>query len=166
MLLTASSARPAAGCLRPARDAQPLSSLQPAIAAGAPHQALRRSAAAARRRRSPVPTQAILDWFKRAAPQQADTAAQQQEQQRQAAVGRLLAAIEGSERGLATQTQPAAAADIMAAVDELAELGEGSATTEDETLSATWKLLWTTEKVGKSRGLWGRQLQAPPANCA
>lgn len=64
--------------------------------------------------------------------------------QKLAAESRLLSAIESTQSGLntsATQRE-----DIMNAVSELEELGRGSVTTGSE-LSATWKLLWTTEKA-------------------
>lgn len=76
---------------------------------------------------------------------------QQEEEPRQrrlsreeAAVSRLLAAIEGCERGLTGNEEQRA--EIMAAVEELRELGSGSTTTGADELSATWRLLWTTEK--------------------
>lgn len=62
----------------------------------------------------------------------------------EAAVSRLLIAVEGSERGLSGDEQQRA--EIMAAVEELKELGSGSTTTGAAELSATWRLLWTTEK--------------------
>lgn len=73
----------------------------------------------------------------------------QQPQQRrlsreEAAVSRLLAAIEGCERGLTGSEEQRA--EIMTAVDELRALGSGSTTTGASELSATWRLLWTTEK--------------------
>jgi len=64
--------------------------------------------------------------------------------QKLAAESRLLSAIEGTQSGLntsATQRE-----DILNAVSELEELGRGLVTTSHE-LSATWKLLWTTEKA-------------------
>lgn len=35
---------------------------------------------------------------------------------------------------------------MLEAVEELKALGEGSTTTDARTLSATWRLLWTTER--------------------
>lgn len=55
----------------------------------------------------------------------------------------MLAAVDGSDRGLKTTKQARQAIDK--AVDELQKLGEGSVTT-DSKLSAQWKLVWTTEK--------------------
>ncbi|KAL4458667.1 hypothetical protein ABPG75_013532 [Micractinium tetrahymenae] len=89
---------------------------------------------------------------------------QQQPQQRrlsreEAAVSRLLAAIEGCERGLAGSEEQQA--EITAAVGELKELGSGSTTTAADDLSATWRLLWTTEKetlfILEKAGLFGTQ---------
>ena len=60
------------------------------------------------------------------------------------AVQDLLAAIQSTERGLSTT--PAQRSAILSATEALTELGRGTTTTSDA-LSATWKLLWTTEKV-------------------
>ncbi|CAI5961604.1 unnamed protein product [Closterium sp. NIES-65] len=66
---------------------------------------------------------------------------------------RLRAAIAKSERGVGTDE--AITREILAAIESLEELGGGGraderkeapVTTSDESLSATWKLLWTTEK--------------------
>ncbi|CAI6003296.1 unnamed protein product [Closterium sp. NIES-65] len=66
---------------------------------------------------------------------------------------RLRAAIAKSERGVVTDE--AITREILAAIESLEELGGGGraderkespVTTSDESLSATWKLLWTTEK--------------------
>lgn len=59
---------------------------------------------------------------------------------------RLLKAIQNTRQGL--DTSPAQKTEILAAVEELVELGSGSATTSSSNINATWKLLWTTEKVG------------------
>ena len=56
----------------------------------------------------------------------------------------LLIACEVTDRGL--DTSPEQRAVINDLVDRLAELGASTVTT-DESISATWKLLWTTEKV-------------------
>lgn len=57
----------------------------------------------------------------------------------------LLTLISDQERGIKTQTDPARRASIVEAIDALAAVGAGSVTTGDS-LSATWRLLWTTEK--------------------
>ncbi|XP_061371310.1 probable plastid-lipid-associated protein 11, chloroplastic isoform X1 [Gastrolobium bilobum] len=66
----------------------------------------------------------------------------------------LLALISDQDRGLRTQNDPAKRASIVEAIDAMAALGAGSVTTGDS-LSGTWRLLWTTEKeqlfiVGKA----------------
>ena len=67
-----------------------------------------------------------------------------QTQSNASAVHDLLTAIRGTERGVSTTGAQRQA--ILTATAALTELGRGSTTTCD-TLSATWKLLWTTEKV-------------------
>ncbi|XP_062000492.1 probable plastid-lipid-associated protein 11, chloroplastic isoform X3 [Rosa rugosa] len=57
----------------------------------------------------------------------------------------LLALIADQDRGLKTQTDPTKRASIIKAIDALADLGNGTVTTGGD-LSATWRLLWTTEK--------------------
>lgn len=65
-----------------------------------------------------------------------------------AAESRLLKAISGTDRGLTTTGEQKA--EILEAVEELAELGRGSISTGGK-ISATWRLLWTTEKVLRRR---------------
>ncbi|KAL9276480.1 hypothetical protein ACSQ67_025973 [Phaseolus vulgaris] len=65
--------------------------------------------------------------------------------QSQSAKDHLLALIADQDRGLRTQSDPAKRAAIVEAIDAMAALGAGSVTTDDS-LSATWRLLWTTEK--------------------
>ncbi|MED6195483.1 putative plastid-lipid-associated protein 11, chloroplastic [Stylosanthes scabra] len=65
--------------------------------------------------------------------------------QSQSARERLLALISDQERGLRTQTDPAKSAAIVEAIDAMSDLGAGTVTTGDS-LSGTWRLLWTTEK--------------------
>ncbi|KAJ8748919.1 hypothetical protein K2173_013354 [Erythroxylum novogranatense] len=65
--------------------------------------------------------------------------------QSQSAKQNLLTLISDQYRGLKTQKDPIKRASIIRAIDELAELGKGTITT-DASLSATWRLLWTTEK--------------------
>ncbi|RZC28940.1 putative plastid-lipid-associated protein 11, chloroplastic [Glycine soja] len=57
----------------------------------------------------------------------------------------LLALIADQDRGIRTQSDPAKRAAIVQAIDAVASAGAGSVTTGDA-LSATWRLLWTTEK--------------------
>ncbi|XP_050386323.1 probable plastid-lipid-associated protein 11, chloroplastic isoform X3 [Argentina anserina] len=57
----------------------------------------------------------------------------------------LLSLIADQDRGLKTQADPARRAAIIDAIDALADLGKGTVTTGTD-LSATWRLLWTTEK--------------------
>lgn len=57
----------------------------------------------------------------------------------------LLNLISDEDRGLKTQRNPTKRDSIVKAIDALAALGSDSVTT-GTTLSATWRLLWTTEK--------------------
>lgn len=57
----------------------------------------------------------------------------------------LLSLISDQERGLKTQSNPQKLSQIIDAIDSLAAIGRGTVTT-DKSLSATWRLLWTTEK--------------------
>ncbi|PRW59761.1 cytochrome P450 [Chlorella sorokiniana] len=106
------------------------------------------------RRRAVVQPRALLSFFRGGSPKsQQDGSSKAQ----QAAVDRLLSSIEPCQRGLsATQEQQAAVLDAVAA---LGDLGSGSTTTDADKLSATWKLLWTTEKetlwILKNAGLFG-----------
>ena len=58
---------------------------------------------------------------------------------------RLLRAIQGTRQGLDTSAEQKA--EILAAVEDLVEAGAGPATASSSNINATWKLLWTTEKV-------------------
>lgn len=49
------------------------------------------------------------------------------------------------DRGLKTQKDPNKRSSIIKAIDDMAVLGSDMVTTGDS-LSATWRLLWTTEK--------------------
>lgn len=60
------------------------------------------------------------------------------------AIDQLLEAIEGTERGLSTSAEKQE--QIDAAIAILEEAGKGSVTS-GESLTATWRLVWTTEKV-------------------
>ena len=60
------------------------------------------------------------------------------------AENRLLQAIDGTDRGM--RTSPEQKTAILEAVAQLEDLGRGSITTSGS-ISATWKLLWTTEKA-------------------
>lgn len=64
----------------------------------------------------------------------------------QSAKQNLLGLIADQERGLKTQRDPTRRASIVAAIEDLAELGRDTVTTAGDSLSATWRLLWTTEK--------------------
>ncbi|KAK2413866.1 putative plastid-lipid-associated protein 11, chloroplastic [Trifolium repens] len=70
----------------------------------------------------------------------------------------LLTLISDQDRGLKTQNNPSKLASIVSAIDALAAIGAGSVTTGDN-LSATWRLLWTTEKeqlfIIEKAGLFG-----------
>ncbi|KAJ7962089.1 Plastid lipid-associated protein [Quillaja saponaria] len=57
----------------------------------------------------------------------------------------LLNLIADEDRGLKTQKDSEKRNSIVKAIDAMAVLGAGTVTTGD-TLSATWRLLWTTEK--------------------
>ncbi|KAJ4800234.1 Plastid-lipid associated protein pap [Rhynchospora pubera] len=70
----------------------------------------------------------------------------------------LLNLISDQDRGLKTQSDPSKRSEIISAIDALELLGEGSVTT-GKSLSATWRMLWTTEKeqlfIIKNAGLFG-----------
>lgn len=57
----------------------------------------------------------------------------------------LLALISDQDRGIKTQNDSAKRKSIVEAIDAMTVLGAGSVTTGDS-LSGTWRLLWTTEK--------------------
>lgn len=57
----------------------------------------------------------------------------------------LLGLIQYEERGLRTQQNAQKRLQILKAIDALGDLGSEQTTT-DESLSATWRMLWTTEK--------------------
>lgn len=57
----------------------------------------------------------------------------------------LLNLISDQDRGLKTQRDPKKRESIVEAIDALAALGSDTVTT-GTSLSATWRLLWTTEK--------------------
>ncbi|VVA37984.1 PREDICTED: probable plastid-lipid-associated [Prunus dulcis] len=65
--------------------------------------------------------------------------------QSQLAKQHLLSLISDQDRGLKTQNNPLKLTSIVSAIDDLAALGKDSITTGGS-LSATWRLLWTTEK--------------------
>ncbi|BFG21643.1 hypothetical protein CerSpe_079170 [Prunus speciosa] len=65
--------------------------------------------------------------------------------QSQLAKQHLLSLISDQDRGLKTQNNPAKLTSIVSAIDDLGALGKDSITTGGS-LSATWRLLWTTEK--------------------
>lgn len=57
----------------------------------------------------------------------------------------LLNLISDQERGLRTQSDPQKLSEIIQAIEDLASIGRDTVTT-GSSLSATWRLLWTTEK--------------------
>ncbi|CAL5398086.1 unnamed protein product [Camellia sinensis] len=57
----------------------------------------------------------------------------------------LLDLISDQDRGLKTQTDPSKLSEIIKVIDSMAVLGTDKVTT-GPSLSATWRLLWTTEK--------------------
>lgn len=65
--------------------------------------------------------------------------------QSQSAKRHLLRLISDQERGIRTQKDPARRASIVEAIDAMAVMGRDIVTTGGS-LSATWRLLWTTEK--------------------
>lgn len=65
--------------------------------------------------------------------------------QSQSAKRHLLRLISDQERGIRTQKDPARRASIVEAIDAMAVIGRDTVTTGGS-LSATWRLLWTTEK--------------------
>ena len=65
--------------------------------------------------------------------------------QAQTAKRHLLSLISDQDRGIKTQKDPARRASIVEAIDAMAVLGRDTVTT-GASLSATWRLLWTTEK--------------------
>ncbi|KAL7102036.1 hypothetical protein ACP275_08G094500 [Erythranthe tilingii] len=62
-----------------------------------------------------------------------------------AAKRHLLRLVSDQDRGIKTQSDPQKLSQIVEAIDSLAAVGRGTVTT-DRSLSATWRLLWTTEK--------------------
>ena len=84
-----------------------------------------------------VPCSAVLDRLKRVISRSGlDT---------RGAVNDLLAAVESTQRGLSTSKT--SRAQIDATVDLLEKCGKGEVTTDSSKIDATWRLLWTTEKV-------------------
>lgn len=65
--------------------------------------------------------------------------------QSQSAKQELLNLIADQDRGLKTQKDPNKRSSIIKAIDDMAVLGRDMVTTGDS-LSATWRSLWTTEK--------------------
>ncbi|KAK9273184.1 hypothetical protein L1049_017991 [Liquidambar formosana] len=57
----------------------------------------------------------------------------------------LLSLISDEDRGIKTQKNPTKRSQIVEAIDAMAVLGSDTVTTGDS-LSGTWRLLWTTEK--------------------
>ncbi|GAA0167445.1 hypothetical protein LIER_22379 [Lithospermum erythrorhizon] len=71
----------------------------------------------------------------------------------------LLHLISDQDRGLKTQSDPQKLSQIISAVEALAINGRDQITTNATSLSATWRLLWTTEKeqlfIIKNAGFFG-----------
>ena len=89
------------------------------------------------RRRLVVPCSAVLDRLRKVISRSGlDT---------RTAVNDLLAAVESTQRGLSTSKS--SRAQIDASVDFLERCGKGDVTTDSSKIDATWRLLWTTEKV-------------------
>ncbi|KAL8154706.1 putative plastid-lipid-associated protein 11, chloroplastic [Apium graveolens] len=72
----------------------------------------------------------------------------------------LLSLISNQNRGLTTQNDPETLSQIIEAIEEMAVHGRGTVTT-NESLSGTWRLLWTTEKeqlfIIKNAGFLGTE---------
>ncbi|CAB4269613.1 unnamed protein product [Prunus armeniaca] len=83
--------------------------------------------------------------FKPHSPRHAKITCSSTTAQSQLAKQHLLSLISDQDRGLKTQNNPAKLTSIVSAIDDLAALGKDSITTGGS-LSATWRLLWTTEK--------------------
>ncbi|KAL4599966.1 hypothetical protein ACB092_11G164700 [Castanea dentata] len=66
--------------------------------------------------------------------------------QSQSAKRHLLSLISDQDRGVKTQRDPPKRASIVEAIDALALLGGNDTVTTGASLSATWRMLWTTEK--------------------
>eukprot|EP00898_Chlorokybus_atmophyticus_P002346 jgi/Chlat1/3111/Chrsp21S00244 len=99
----------------------------------------RRSAQSARLVPRQAQTQALFGWGRKAKVQVNDKAKEAKDELRKA--------VEGTERGVLTQNDRDGRRDaIVQCVEALEELGKGSETTGADSLSATWRLLWTTEK--------------------
>ncbi|XP_042484001.1 probable plastid-lipid-associated protein 11, chloroplastic isoform X2 [Macadamia integrifolia] len=68
--------------------------------------------------------------------------------------------ISGEERGVKTEGNPSKRSKIIKAIDAMEVLGKGSITT-GSSLSATWRMLWTTEKeqlfIIKNANFFGTQ---------
>ncbi|KAH7405295.1 hypothetical protein KP509_15G064500 [Ceratopteris richardii] len=58
----------------------------------------------------------------------------------------LLDLVSDQERGLKTQKDSKKREKIIKAIDSLTVLGKDMITTSDQSLSGTWRMLWTTEK--------------------
>ncbi|KAK6920337.1 Plastid lipid-associated protein/fibrillin conserved domain [Dillenia turbinata] len=72
----------------------------------------------------------------------------------------LLNLISDQDRGLKTQQNPNKLSQIVKSIEAIAELGKDLVTT-NKSLSATWRLLWTTEKeqlfIIKNASFFGTQ---------
>lgn len=74
----------------------------------------------------------------------------------------LLNLISDQDRGLKTQQNPRIRSQIIDAIDSLAVIGKDSVTTDNNSLSGTWRMLWTTEKeqlfIIKNANFFGTQV--------
>ncbi|KAF5196694.1 Plastid-lipid associated protein PAP / fibrillin family protein [Thalictrum thalictroides] len=73
----------------------------------------------------------------------------------------LLDLISNEERGIKTQGNLSKQSKIIKAIEAMEILGKNSITTDSSSLSATWRMLWTTEKeqlfIIKNAYLFGTQ---------
>ena len=88
-------------------------------------------------RRLVVPCSAVLDRLRRVISRSG--------LDNRGAVDDLLTAVESTQRGLSTSKT--SRAQIDASVNFLEKCGKGDVTTDSSRIDATWRLLWTTEKV-------------------
>nr|XP_043620911.1 probable plastid-lipid-associated protein 11, chloroplastic isoform X2 [Erigeron canadensis] len=82
-----------------------------------------------------------------------------QSQSLSSAKSNLLDLISNQNRGISTQSDPQKLLQITDAIDTIALLNRDQITTNNASLSGTWRLLWTTEKeqlfIIKNAGFFG-----------